>query len=287
MDDKIICKMITYAEANESIRALILEGSQSTGKLIDDLSDFDLNIFTLDAEPFLKSTDWLSQFGEVLIYQKEELVFYGQAFPSRLVVFRDGSRIDFSFWPVSALRELADGSKRYESYRNGYRVLVDKDRLTDNLPEPDGLGFQVTPPAKDQFLQTIYDFWFEAYCVARGLARGDLWYAKRIEASYLKDHLYQIALWEHQSRHNWAPDPLLHLGGKHFERWAEAELLEEISKCFSGYSIEDTWKSLFSVLELFDRMAKEVADELAIMFPVNKYQHMKRYLISMKEMNEN
>ena len=163
--------------------------------------------------------------------------------------------------------ELSDGSKCYESYRNGFRVLVDKDGLTANLPEPDGLGFQVTPPEKDKFLQTIYDFWFEAYCVARGLARGDLWYAKRIEASYIKDHLYQMALWEHQSRHGWAPDPLLHLGGKRFERWAEPELLKEISDCFSAYSIDATWKSLFAMIELFNRLARKMAADLVIEFP--------------------
>ena len=248
MDTEIISKLITFGEANENIRALILEGSHATGAFIDALSDYDVNIFTNEAEPFLQNVDWIKQFGEVLIYQKEELEFYDQAFPSRLVVFRDGSRIDFSFWPVNALRELTDSNKAYESYRNGFRVLVDKDGLTSNLPEPDGLGFQATPPDSDLFLKTIYDFWFEAYCVARALARSDLWYAKRIEASYIRDHLFQMALWEHQSRHGWAPDPLLHLGGKRFERWAEPQLLKEISSCFSEYSIDATWKSLFAMV---------------------------------------
>ena len=282
MDSEIIAKLITFGEANEGIRALILEGSHAAERFIDDLSDFDVNIFTNGAEPFLQNSGWLSQFGEVLIYQKEEMNFYGQAFPSRLVVFRDGSRIDFTFWPVSALTELADGSKNYESYRNGFRVLVDKDGLTANLPEPDGLGFQVRPPDRDLFLQTVYDFWFEAYCVARALARGDLWYAKQIEASYIKDHLYQMALWEHQSRNGWAPDPLLHLGGKRFERWAEPELLKEISKCFSVYSIDATWKSLFAMLELFDRLAREVAAGLGVKFPEVKYRIMMGYLESLK-----
>jgi len=283
MDNEIISKLITFGEANESIRALILEGSHAAGRFIDDLSDHDVNIFTNEAEPFLQDAGWLSQFGEVLIYQKEELVFYGQTFPSRLVVFGDGSRIDFSFWPVSALMELADGSKRYESYRIGFRVLVDKDGLTENLPEPDGMGFQVTPPDRDQFLQAIYDFWFEAYCVARALARGDLWYAKQIEASYIKDHLYQMALWEHQSRHDWAPDPLLHLGGKRFESWAEPELLKKISDCFSVFSSEATWKSLFAMIELFISLAKGLAADLGIKFPEKRSREVMRYLESLKK----
>jgi aminoglycoside 6-adenylyltransferase len=286
MDNGTIFKLISFGEANENIRAIILEGSHATGNFIDALSDYDVNIFTINAEPFLKNANWLSQFGEVLIYQKEELNFYGQTFPSRLVVFRDGNRIDFSYWPVSALVELAGSSKRYESYRNGFRVLVDKDGLTMNLPEPDGLGFQVTPPDRDQFLQTIYDFWFEAYCIARGLARGDLWYAKRIEDSYIKDHLYQMLLWEHQSRKGWVHDPLLHQGGKRFEQWAETELLKEISSCFSNYSNEATWESLFAMFELFNGFAKRVAANLGVEVPEKKSRDVKDYLESLKSLSK-
>ena len=71
------------------------------------------------------------------------------------------------------------------------------------------------------------------------------WYAKQIEASYIKDHLYQMVLWEHLSRHGWAPDPQLHLGGKRFEHWVEPQLLKEISCCFPLFSIDATWESLF------------------------------------------
>ncbi len=282
MNDAIISKLIDFGEANESIRALILEGSHTTGQFIDALSDYDINVFSDHADPFLQGADWLKQFGRVLIYQKEEMDFYGQVLPTRLVVFTDGSRIDFSFWPVSTLTEMTHGSKRYESYCNGYRVLLDKDGLTANLPEPDGLGFQVLPPQRDQFLQILYDFWFEAYCVARALARSDLWYAKRIEASYLKDHLYQMILWEYQSRHGWEPDLLLHQGGKRFERWAEPELLNEISKCFSGYSIDETWKSLSAMLETFSCLSKELAERLGVEFPEKKDFEIKEYLISIK-----
>lgn len=189
MNKEIIAKLCSFGREDESIRAVILEGSQSVGEFTDDQSDYNVNVFTRDAELYLKNACWLNQFGEVLLYQKEELDFNGQAFPSRLVVFKDDERIDFSFWPVAALVEITSGSKPYKSYRNGYHVLVDKDRLAERLPKPDGQEFLITPPERDLFLQTIYKFWFEAYCVARALARVDLWYAKRIETSYIKDHL--------------------------------------------------------------------------------------------------
>lgn len=90
MDEAVIQKFRDFAMADEAIRAVILEGSLAAGKFVDDLSDYDVNIFTRDARPYLNDDQWLNQFGEVLIYQKEELNFYGQPFPSRLVVFKNG-----------------------------------------------------------------------------------------------------------------------------------------------------------------------------------------------------
>ena len=271
MDNKIISRLITFGEANESIRAIILEGSHAAGRFIDDLSDFDVNIFTDDAEPFLQNAGWFSQFGEVLIYQKEELIFYGQAFPSRLVVFRDGSRIDFTFWPVSVLMEMANGSKRYESYRNGFRVLVDKDGLTANLPEPDGLGFQVAPPESDQFLQTIYDFWFEAYCVARSLARGDLWYAKRSKPATSRTICTR---WRCGSINPGMAGRLTHCftwAANALSAGRNRNYCKRSPDCFSAYSIDATWKSLFAMVELFNRFARGLA-ELGLNFLIKNLE---------------
>jgi aminoglycoside 6-adenylyltransferase len=268
MDNAIISKLVGFAEADDAIRAVILEGSLAAGRFIDDLSDYDVNIFTRNARPYLNDDLWMGQFGNVLIYQKEEFDFYDQIITTRLVIFADGLRIDFSFWPLGYLTEMADGSKPYEPYRNGFQVLVDKDGLAASLPAPDKLGFHVHLPEKDLFLQTVYDFWFEAYSIAKALVRGDLWYAKRMDASYVKDHLYQMVLWEHQRRLSWSHDPVLHLGGKRFEKWASPQLLEAISTCFSAYNEDETWASLFAMLGLFNRIAQKLAGELKFKYPL-------------------
>lgn len=158
----------------------------------------------------------------------------------RLVLFRNRERIDFSFWRLTALTEIVQGDKTYESYKNGYQVLVDKDRRAAQLPSPNGAGFSLAPPSRERFLQTLYNFWFEAYCVARHLARRDLWYAKLIESRSIKDLLFWMALWSHQAANEWKPDPILHTWGKRFEKWASAELIEAVSGCFSPYDVDET-----------------------------------------------
>jgi aminoglycoside 6-adenylyltransferase len=278
MDRALIERIVALAEADGDIRAVILEGSIVTGGTVDELSDYDINIYGRDLEQYLDDDRWMVQIGEVLVYQKEHLLFYDELVPSRLVVYRDCPRVDFSFWPLELLSDMVRGQKQYESYRNGYVVLVDKDGLAAQLPRPDGAGFQISPPSRDTFLQELYDFWFEAYCVAKYLSRGDLWYSKLVENGYIKHHLYQIALWHHQAARDWPRDPVLHTEGKRFERWASPELLREIGSCFSGYAVEGTWRSLWAMVELFGRLARQTAQLLDIGYPEQKQQQVINYL---------
>jgi aminoglycoside 6-adenylyltransferase len=195
-----------------------------------------------------------------------------------LVLFRDRKRIDFSFWQPAMLAAIVRGDKIYESYRNGYQVLVDKDHLAEQLPPPSGVGFSISPPGRETFRQTIYDFWFEAYCVARYLARRDLWFAKLIENRYIKDHLFRMALWNHQAAQGWQPNPMIHTEGKRFEKWAPAELVEALARGFSLYAVEDTWRSLYAMVEVFNRLARQTAGWLQIDYPDRAERDILDYL---------
>ena len=274
----ILDKIISLAQGDEDIRAVVLEGSISTHFQVDELSDYDVNIFSRSYEKYLTDDRWMRQIGEVLIYQKEHFQFYEAIVPTRLVIFHNRERVDFSFWHLSLLSEIIRGDKIYESYKNGFQILVDKDSHAEKLHPPDGTGFRIMPPSRDKFLQTIYDFWFEAYCVARYLSRRDLWFAKRIEDSYIKDHLYKMALWHYQSENDWKPDPILHLEGKRFARWASPELIEDVKQCFSLYDVEGTWRSLFAMVELFSRIARETCARLGVLFPERVEQDLFDYL---------
>jgi aminoglycoside 6-adenylyltransferase len=267
MNMLLIDKIVALAQSDEGIRAVVLEGSITTEFQVDELSDYDVNIYSRSYEKYLTDDYWMNRIGEVLLYQKEQFQFYENTIPTRLVIFKDRERVDFSFWYASLLSDMVRGEKEYESYKNGYQILVDKDRLAEKLKQPDGTGFRISPPDRDKFLQTIYDFWFEAYCVARYLSRGNLWFAKRIEDSYIKDHLYRMALWQHQAENDWKPDPLLHLEGKRFEKWASPELIEEVGRCFSLYDLKNTWISLYAMVKLFGKLARQVSTQQHIKFP--------------------
>jgi aminoglycoside 6-adenylyltransferase len=281
--DTVIDRITALAHADPDIRAVILEGSLAVNSKVDELSDYDINIFAVHYEKYLVDDAWMSQFGPVLLYQKEQFLFYDAVIPTRLVLYQGRPRIDFSFWHPKLLSDIVQGDKEYESYKNGYRILVDKDRLAERLKPPAGDGFPVVQPSRDEFLQTLYDFWFEAYCVAKYLYRRDLWYAKMIENRYIKDHLFRMMLWDHQAENAWAPDPLIHREGKRFEKWASPEIMDAVSTCFSTYHVEDTWNSLFAMIELFARLAKRTSAHLRIAYPLEVEQDVVRYLQYLKD----
>ena len=282
MNTSLIDKIIALAHVDDDIRAIILEGSFAARFQVDELSDYDVNIYALNYEKYLRDDRWMSQIGQVLLYQKEQFQFYAAVVPTRLVLFRDRERVDFSFWHLTLLSEIVRGDKEYESYKNGYQILVDKDHLAAQLRPPNGTGFSIARPSRERFLQTLYDFWFEAYCVARYLSRRDLWYAKRIENSYIKDHLFRMALWHHQATNAWKPDPLLHTEGKRFEKWASSELIAAISRCFSPYDVDGTWNSLFAMVGVFNQLARQASNQLEIEYPDRVERDISEYLQYLK-----
>lgn len=282
MNMSLVDKIVAFARADEDIRAVILEGSFAVHFQVDELSDYDINIYALNFEHYLLDDRWLSRIGDVLLYQKEHFQFYETTIPTRLVLFRDQQRVDFSFWHLTLLAEMIRGEKQYESYSNGYQILVDKDRLAEQLKSPNGTGFVISPPSRDEFLQTLYDFWFEACCLAKYLSRRDLWYAKLIENRYIKDYLYRMALWDHQAAKAWQPDRLLHTEGKRFEKWASSELIDAVSRCFSRYDVDETWSSLFATMDVFHRLARQISHRLHFEYPDRVEQDMFNYLRYLK-----
>ena len=71
MDNSLLDRVIALARADDDIRAVILEGSLAVRTYVDELSDFDINVYSRDFERYLSSDHWMSDIGDVLLYQKE------------------------------------------------------------------------------------------------------------------------------------------------------------------------------------------------------------------------
>ena len=92
-------KIVTWAKAEKEIKVLILTGSRARDEEVDELSDYDYSIFCSSYETYVKNDEWLKSIGKVWVCVHEKKEIEGRIFPTRLVIFEGGIKVDFSFLP--------------------------------------------------------------------------------------------------------------------------------------------------------------------------------------------
>ena len=128
--------ILGYANADENIRAVILNGSRANpNRKPDPFNDFDIVYLVRDLTP-CKEKAYYKDFGEILVFERtDESELFKEHFPEfvcYLMQFADGNRIDLT---VSSI-------DRWEVYCYDDRlsvVLLDKDNALPKLPEPNGV----------------------------------------------------------------------------------------------------------------------------------------------------
>ena len=180
-----------------------------------------------------------------------------------------------------------------EIYFEGKDLLKLEEELIKKYPQGfkitasrNGEGYIIPKPNRSTFLQFIYDFWFETYCIAKYLYRNDLWYAKKMENSILKEKLFLMILWNYQAKNNWKQNTLIHKDGKRFEKWIPSEYHDLVTSCFSRYDKDDTLRSLLLTFESFNRIAKETAVFIHVEYPLQKEKEINEYINSIKRINK-
>ena len=125
--------ILGYANADENIRAVILNGSRANpNRKPDPFNDFDIVYLVRNLTP-CKEKAYYKDFGEILVCERtDESELFKEHFPEfvcYLMQFADGNRIDLT---VSSI-------DRWEGYCYGDRlsvVLLDKDTALPNQQEP-------------------------------------------------------------------------------------------------------------------------------------------------------
>ena len=251
-------KIIQWAEKEEAVKTLILLGSRASRQPVNDLSDYDIAVFCDTFESYIKTEAWLSALGNVWVCVKEKIFYKNKVFPSRLVIFEGGIKVDFSFLTIDILDEIARSNPLPDDYNIGYKVLLDKENATADMLQPQ-FEIKATKPSEQEFLDVIKEFWFEVYHIAVYLKREDLWSVKfRSWAAHT--FLLRMIEWHAQAENNWScsTPPL----GKHMSSWVTKGLWKDLHGIFSHFDADDSWKALFNTMELFRRITADTAQGL-------------------------
>ena len=260
--DPIIEKLIAIGEKYDSIRAMVMTSTRcNPDAQMDVFSDYDIEIFTEDPDQFGETDEWFESLGPVLIVQRlrqgwGEPQFRGW---SRLVVYEDGTRVDFQVTNLHHLKKAVESLS--DGYDIGYKVLLDKDGLAASLNPPTYRAFIPGVPSEQSYSTRVNDFWWDSTCVAKFLWRDDLLAVKfMLEGDLIHLYLREMLEWtiEIERGWNWRPGHY----GRDIKKALDPETYRELAEIYGGGDIEELWESLFRTTALFRKVAIRVGEAL-------------------------
>jgi len=257
-------KLVAWGKRNAEIRSLIVTGSRAVEGKSDEFSDYDIAVFLDDNTPFTSNDEWIEEVGQPWVCVHEKISWKEEFVPTRLVIFEPGVKIDFAFYSIKVLKELASNPLPDE-FAAGYHVLLDKDGIASTMDPPSDNCYKQNPPTQKEFQRIIEEFWFEVYHVVKYLARSDLWSVKFRDHGIKQEFLLQMIRWHEQAKHQW--NYSTHSQGKRAQDWVAEETWSRLQVCFARFDPEDCWLALNQTMKLFRDLSMQMAALLKFSYP--------------------
>lgn len=284
-DAEMYSLILGYAEADEGIRAVILNGSRTNPNVPKDkLRDFDVVYLVRDTEPYTVNLDWLNHFGDKLVWQlPDKRGYYDDAYEGAygiLMQFKDGNRIDLTIANM----------KDYYGYcfdDRLSRVLLDKDGIIPKLPESDESSHYITEPTQLKFTACRCEFWWVSTYVAKGLWRNQPLFAEEHMSLCVRKELKKMLTWYAGTLNGFS----IAVGkcGDRLASLVPREMWEKFLDTYSSAEIESLWKALRTATELFSELSHAVGEHFGFDFvdmddkPDTWDDDVPRYLFSERE----
>lgn len=279
-------KIVHWANKQDAIRVALLTSSRaSKNGPTDVLSDYDITLFVSTLDKFTNNDEWLHNFGSVLVYLPEKVVHFNQEVPTRLVIYEDGTKVDFCLSTLEILNTVVNSPTLPEWLDIGYKVLIDKDNLIQNLKKPSLKAYIPKKPTEDEYKVIVNEFWWETTYVAKNLWRDEL-----LPAKYSSDLVIRYRLlirmleWYVQTYNNW--ECKTEVTGKGMKKLLDVDTWTQLTETFAGSDIEENWDALFKTIELFRKIATKVGNDLGYEYPCELDAKVTDYLIKIKNLKK-
>jgi aminoglycoside 6-adenylyltransferase len=270
--------ILNFAKNDESIRAVILNGSRANPNAPKDIfQDFDIACLVKDMNPYLRNANIPPYFGEILILQEPENM--GEPSPedagsyAYLMQFMDGNRIDLSFHAPEKWKFVTSDSQSI--------VLLDKDNALGELPPASDVDYWARKPTNKQFQDCCNEFWWMNPYVAKGLWRGEFTYAKWM-MEVVQEQLLDMLTWYFGIKTDFKKAPGKQ--GKYIRAYVQPDIWAELERTFSDANVENNWESLFIADSLFRRVAKVVAEQFGFQYPQQDDDNVSRFIRRIKSL---
>jgi aminoglycoside 6-adenylyltransferase len=283
-EKEVLSKIVRWAGEENLVRVVVLESSRANPEApLDILSDYDLALYVSDTRPFVRNDAWLQAYGRPLLTVRDAQRVFGLRQYNCMVLYDDGTKIDYSILPVALLRRMREKGRLTDNLDLGYRVLFDKDGLTRELPPPSYTAHIPRKPTEQEFRSLIEEFWFCTTYVAKYLWRDEFFPVKVIldhETKWLL--LRRMLEWRIEIDHDWSLKPGFF--GKGLEKYVDVETWAQLEATYVGPDREDNWTALLKTTDLFRRIAVDVARGLGYGYPHHIDEQMTLYLQQIRQL---
>lgn len=258
----ILQKIHKWIDKKMDIQAAIMVGSEArTDHPADQYSDFDIEIYSDRYQTYATDETWIKEIDNIWVCVREK---NNEGYPARLVIFNEGVKVDFSFFPLTVINKLLSQKQLPQMYNKGYRFLVDRGKY--KLPmQKLKVIMAFENVSEKEFVRIVEEFWFEAWHVAKYLKRDDLWTAK-FRDDGMKKFLLSMIEW-HAKSMNEGNYETWH-EGRFMKEWVNPTVWNELQQTFGYFDAKDSWRALFISMDLFRMLAKETASKLGYTYPI-------------------
>lgn len=266
-ESEVLARLLAWGEANDAIRALVLTSSRARrDDTVDPLSDYDVIVAVRDVSPFAAGYGWETALGRPLARWGDESTLLGERTVFRGVVYDDGVKVDYTFWPEALLDRVEDAPDLPGCLDVGYRVLLDKDEGTSGWARPTYRAHIPSPPTREEYQAQVEEFWWAMTYAAKALWRGEVVFAKFVVDYDTKlGPLRRFLEWGIEIEHGWSVRPGVF--GRGLERLLPPDLAAELLGTYVGAAVGENWDALLRTTALFRRVAREVGVALGYEYP--------------------
>ena len=271
--DPVLDRIAAWAADRDDVRAALLTSTRAVpGGKVDVLSDYDVILVVRNVRPYVDDHAWIEDFGPVLVaYWDPVAPDFQQA--SNVVQYEGALKIDFGVWSVEKMNQIVAMPELPDEFDAGYKVIVDKDGLTNELAAPTGCGYVTSLPGEDTYLTLVNDFFIGVPYVAKCLLRDEILPAKWC-LDYDMRYVYLLPMLEWLAAVSKGGEVKVGVNGKGLKRLLPTGWWDDLEATWAGGDVEGNWSSLFSMAELFGRAGRVVANDRGFTYPENLHQRV-------------
>ena len=259
-------RLLDIAENDEKLCTVIVFGSHARNySEADEYSDIDFMIVCNNPDEWLFGS-LPGELGEIKISFVEP-TFAGTL--ERRILYSNSSDVDLIVLTPDQFYTGINNGTINEVMRRGYTVLYDRIGIKKIIDDNIIMNICDSVMTKQEFINTVNDFWFHTVWSSKKLLRGELWSAIMCIDAYLKNRLLKII----EMNKSLSDKVDVWHNGRFLEKWADNNTIKALGNCFSHYEKEDMISALFNTAELFGTLARSIAQKCSYEYPLKEEEY--------------